>query len=408
MNDAQIKSKLKVGKPGKFNIERGLYFRVSKEGTGFWILRYTINNKRREFSFGRYGRPPEGTPLFEARLEAARLRSEIKNGFDPLAEKHRSILPNLNTVDDIAADWLIGCRKRLENPQIPERVYRKDIQPKLGGMSIGRVNARDILELVREINNSRRPSIANDALSYCKQIFNHSVKLGLINNNPALALTIADAGGVEKPRNRALSFQELQITLGVLDARSDIFTRENYIAFVLLVALGVRKGELIAAKWSEFDLGIKCWNLPAERTKTRVTIKIPLPERLLPLINELLVRSNGSEYLFPSRRSSKRRGYISDDTLNHALAKMFGKKVDSKKQPYPNLLGGAGIDYFVVHDLRRTCRSLLAEIGTPPHIAERCLNHKLRGVEGIYDRYDYFEERKQALTDLAERVLAQT
>ena len=37
-----------------------------------------------------------------------------------------------------------------------------------------------------------------------------------------------------------------------------------------------------------------------------------------------------------------------------------------------------------------------------PVIAERCLNHKIKGVEGIYNRYQYFEERKQALTIWAE------
>jgi integrase len=59
---------------------------------------------------------------------------------------------------------------------------------------------------------------------------------------------------------------------------------------------------------------------------------------------------------------------------------------------------------FTVHDLRRTCRSLLAAAGVPGHVAERCLNHKLKGVEGIYDRYDYFDERKEALTKVAELV----
>ena len=62
--------------------------------------------------------------------------------------------------------------------------------------------------------------------------------------------------------------------------------------------------------------------------------------------------------------------------------------------------------HFTVHDLRRTCRSLLAQQGTPGHVAERCLNHKLKGVEGIYDRHDYFEERKDALDTLALHISA--
>lgn len=40
------------------------------------------------------------------------------------------------------------------------------------------------------------------------------------------------------------------------------------------------------------------------------------------------------------------------------------------------------------------CESTL---GVEPHVAERCLNHKLKGVEGVYNRHDYFEERWRAL-----------
>lgn len=40
-----------------------------------------------------------------------------------------------------------------------------------------------------------------------------------------------------------------------------------------------------------------------------------------------------------------------------------------------------------------------------PHISERCLNHKIKGVEGIYDGYDYFEERKVALNALSDLLM---
>ena len=123
---------------------------------------------------------------------------------------------------------------------------------------------------------------------------------------------------------------------------------------------------------------------------------------MLPVIEELKVRCAGSEYVFPSRRRSKRRGYISDDTLNHALAKLFGQKVDSKKKPYPNVLGSAGVDHFTVHDLRRTYRTLLAKLKVSDAIAERCLNHELRGVLKVYNQYDYLEERREANATVAD------
>ena len=90
------------------------------------------------------------------------------------------------------------------------------------------------------------------------------------------------------------------------------------------------------------------------------------------------------------------------DTLNRAITKLFGHEAGKKKQP-PNLMGVVR-PHFTVHDLRRTCRTLLAKQGTPGHVAERCLNHKLKGVEGIYDQYDYLEERKRYQGELAKSV----
>jgi len=405
MNDSQIKSKLKQGTPGKYSIGDGLYFRISNEGTGFFAVRYSIDKKRREITLGKYGKLADGITLSVAKIEAAKIRDQVKKNIDPIAEKKRSQLLKLKTVSQVADDWLKVCDERLENPQIPRRVYNNDIHPAIGELAVTRVNSRDILGIVRKIKESGRPSISNDALIYCKQLFNHAMKLGLTPSNPALSLSIQDAGGTEKSRNRALSFEEVKTVLKCLNEHQDIFTRDNYLATILLLIFGVRKGELIAAKWAEFNLSDKIWMLSEERTKTKAAIKIPIPEQAIPLLEELKIRSCSSEYLFPSRRASKRRAYISDDTLNHALAKMFGLKVDGNKEPYPNILGKAGIEHFVIHDLRRTCRSLLAELGIPPHIAERCLNHKIRGVEGVYDRYDYFEERKVALNALCEKFL---
>lgn len=404
MNDAQLKATLKAGKVGKFKVDTGLYFRVTEQQSAFWILRYTINGKRREITLGRYGKPPEGLPLSEAKLKAIQTRASIKDGIDPIAEKKRNKLPYFSTVNDVAKDWLSECERHLKNPQIPARVYRKDISPYIGELAVDKVNSRDILQIIRVINKSGRPSIANDALNYCKQLFNHALKLDLLANNPAAPFTEKDAGGTEKSRDRALSLDEIKTVFEVFESHTDIMTRENYLALVLLLVLGVRKGELIAAKWSEFNFQEMIWALPEERTKTGAKINIPLPDALKPIFQELMVRANGSEHVFPSRRASKRRKYISDDTLNHALAKMFGQKVDSKKQPLPNILGEHGIEHFVVHDLRRTCRSLLAQNGVPSHVAERCLNHKVKGVEGIYDRYDYLEERRDALSAIADTI----
>jgi integrase len=71
----------------------------------------------------------------------------------------------------------------------------------------------------------------------------------------------------------------------------------------------------------------------------------------------------------------------------------------------------AGLPHWTIHDLRRTARSLMSRAGVPREHAERTLGHAFGGVEGIYDRFDYFEQKGHALAALAaliERILNPT
>ena len=371
----------------------GLYLVVPHSGYPSWMLRFTSNKKRREMTLGKVS----DISLRDARLLAAEKMKQVREGFDPLIQRKRAEQEKIKTVNDLFSDWYPSLEKRLKHPNIPKRVFLKDIAPHIGDIPLEQVNARDIRTTINAITAAGKPAIANDALNYCKQLFNHGMKLDLMQGNPASAFTVRDAGGVEKSRDRALTTEELKQFFNTAKQNPMSFTRDNYLACALLVCLGVRKSELCEAKWEEFDLEKAVWELPKERSKTNVALTIPLATPVLEWLEELKVRSLGSEYVFPSRRSSK-NPHMGPDTLNRAITKLFGHEPGKKKQP-PNLMGD--MPHFTVHDLRRTCRTLLAQQGTPGHVAERCLNHKLKGVEGIYDRHDYFEERREALGKLA-------
>ncbi|GAB1622369.1 site-specific integrase [Agarivorans albus] len=375
----------------------GLYLVVPASGTASWMLRFTSNKKRREMTLGKV----RDLSLANARLEAATKMKQVREGFDPLLQRKRAEQESIKTVNDLFDDWYPTLVKRLKHPNIPKRVYTKDIAPHIGDIPLDRITARDIRTAITVINDSGRPTIANDALGHCKQLFNHGMKLDLLQGNPASAFTVRDAGGIEQSKDRALSEEELAAFFRVARENSTSFSRDNYLACALLVCLGVRKSELCEAKWDEFDLEEGLWHLPKERSKTNVGFTIPLAPQVLKWLEELKIRGFGSEYVFPSRRASK-RPHMGPDTLNRAITKLFGHEAGKKKQP-PNLMGD--MPHFTVHDLRRTCRTLLAKQGTPGHVAERCLNHKLKGVEGIYDQYDYLEERRDALATLANTLL---
>ena len=392
----KVQSLIKDGIPGRYSDGNGLYLMIPKKGAPYWMHRYTLSGKRRELTLDKYA----DLSLAEAREQAVEAQKAIRSGVDPVEARKREEQVTIRTVRELFSDWHQELEKRLKHPNIPKRVFEKEIAPSIGHLTLDSVTPMDVRAIVRKVASSGRPAIANDALMYLKQLFNHSIKLGLLTYNPAAAFNVNDAGGIEKSRDRALTVEELHQVFQVFRDNRECFSRDNYLACALLLVLGVRKTELTEAQWSEFDLKGRRWKLSGERSKSGAGIVIPIPPQAVVWLEELKIRACGSPYIFPSRRSSK-RPHMGKDTLNRAIAKLFGKEPGKKKQP-ENRMGD--IAEFTVHDLRRTCRSLLAAAGVPGHVAERCLNHKLKGVEGIYDRHDYFEERKQALTIVAKLV----
>ncbi|WP_105253846.1 tyrosine-type recombinase/integrase [Pseudoalteromonas sp. T1lg75] len=392
MNAQQIKSLVQKGEQGRFRVDNNLYLRISSTKKPSWVFRYTWGNSRKELTLGSYGSSTDKLTLRQASDLAAEKRLMLREGINPKLGKERATyFESYRTVNQVASDWLDECEHRLKHPGIPRRVYAKEIAPAIGDLPIDKVAPLQIRDMIRSIRDSERPTIANDALGYCKQLFNHAMKLGLVTHNPALAFTVKDAGGIEKSRERVLSKNELQLAFSAMLHHQTQFVRENYLACILLVCLGVRKFELLSAPWSEFDLAQGTWRLPKERSKNGIAITYPLHPQLVEVLFELKILACGADYVFPNRRNSQRFPHISPDTLNAALSKMFKQDKIS-------------VEHFTLHDLRRTFRTHLASLKVAPHIAERCLNHKLPGIMATYDQFDYFEERKAAHSKLVEHL----
>lgn len=392
----QLKALVRQGLPINKSDGRGLYFVVPKRGEPYFGFRFTNHlGKRRIATLGQF----PALSLAEARAKAGECRQLVSAGKDIVVEKQRAQWNHLQVCDEIFKDWYDNdLSVRLKHPNIPKRLYQKEMSPVIGSLPINDVSARDVREILRRVRASGRPSIANDVLMYLKQLFNHAIKLDLTRNNPAAAFRISDAGGMEKSRDRVLSIEEIEKVFAAMREHEQSFGYSNYLACCLLLLLGCRKSELLEATWDEFDLEQGVWELPAVRSKTDVAIKIPLVPLTQSIFNELKFMAGRSPYVFPARRSSK-SGHVGPDTLNRAIGSLFGvdwgRKVEKKIDD---------VEYFRVHDLRRTCRSLLAELGVENHVAERCLNHKLRGVEHVYNRHDYFNERKLAFDKLAKHL----
>jgi integrase len=65
----------------------------------------------------------------------------------------------------------------------------------------------------------------------------------------------------------------------------------------------------------------------------------------------------------------------------------------------------SGVTGWTFHDLRRTARTLMSRGRVPSDHAERCLGHVIGGIRGIYDRHEFYDEKKFALEALAHQLV---
>lgn len=332
--------------------------------------------------------------LSKAREVAKELSARIALGYDVAAEKQKrkaealakiEAEKNALRVSDLAAEYFQRqILPRWKHPDILRRRIDKDINPCIGHMKVEEVKPRHIDNMLKGIVDRGAPTIATDVLRWTRRIFDYGIKRMHLEVNPCSAFEVSDAGGKEIARDRWLSraelirfFQAMRVAKG--------FSRQNELTFKLLLALCVRKMELCAARWEEFDLDSAIWHLPEERSKNGDAIDIPLPQPAVEWLRELQTFSCKSVWVLPARKMQHRMiPHIQESTLPVALAKVRAEMSD-----IPN---------FTIHDFRRTARTHLAALGIDPLVAERCLNHRIRGVEGIYNRHQYFQERKAALT----------
>lgn len=355
----------------------------------FWRFRYKMAGKARGMLIGYYS----SISLAKAREIAKELSARVALGHDVAGEKQERKAEALKKmeeekhalrVSELAAEYFERqILTRWKNPDILRRRIDKDINPNIGHLRIEDVRPFHIDDMLQKIVQRGAPTIANDVLRWTRRIFDYGIKRHMLETNPTGAFEIADAGGQEQSRERWLSREELVQFFQTMP-KTKGFSRQNELTMKLILVFCCRKMEFCGAAWEEFDFKNAIWHLPAERVKNGDAIDIPIPAPALEWLQELHCMSCNSKWVLPARKMQHRMiPHIQESTLSVALGKI--------KANMPN------VPNFTIHDFRRTARSHLAALGIDPIVAERCLNHRIKGVEGIYNRYQYFDERKAAL-----------
>lgn len=162
-----------------------------------------------------------------------------------------------------------------------------------------------------------------------------------------------------------------------------------YCAVQLLMLTGQRRGEVAAMAWADIDLGKAVWTIPADKTKNAKPHAVPLSTTAVAII-AALPRSVGSPFVFPARGKPQKSysGYSKGKRELDAAAKLKD---------------------WTLHELQRTAATGMARLGVAPHVVERVLNHvsgTFAGVAGVYNRFRYEDEMRDALGQWEKYLLA--
>jgi integrase len=347
----------------------GLHLKVTPAGKRVFFLYYRVlgaSKQQRRYKIGDYG----ALTLHQARERAKSLLGMIADGKDPAADRKQARQRlDSELVSDLVAEFLSKHVAQNRSATETERIFNKDILPRLGSRSIHSLKKHDIIALLEAIADRGSPIMANRTLAALRKFLNWCVARGIIDKSPADG---AEAPGRETKRDRMLTDDELRRVL--VAARQIGFPYGSIVE--LLAITGQRREEVGSLSWSEIDLPAQTWTIPAARSKNNKPHLVHLSDparRLLkqvPLTGQLVFTTNGRT---PFQGYSKAK-----------------RELDAR----------SGVTDWTLHDLRRTVVSGMARLGVLPQIADKVLNHQtgtISGVAAVYQRHDFLDERKSAL-----------
>jgi integrase len=167
----------------------------------------------------------------------------------------------------------------------------------------------------------------------------------------------------------------------------------------VLLLTGLRRTEAGGASWAEIEYTDRddyegyVLTVPAERMKGKLDHAVPLTPAVLAIIGTRPDDAKARPFIFST--TGGRRPFS-----NHSAKKALDREIAE----FRKFQNREAMPPWVLHDLRRTARTLLSRAKVAPHISERVLAHAQRGIEGTYDRFEYLAEKHDALTKLAALV----
>ena len=353
--------------------------------------------------------------LDDARREAKAILGRVAKGQDPLQDRRDEAAKAAGTLKVVCEDYLAreGGMKRDAGGKAtftdksklrsaPRRLkFFEDVLyvDKIAGRQLLEIKRSEVVKLLDKIEDERGPQSAHQALAFISRVFSWYA-----SRNDDFRSPIVRGMGRVKPRERArkrvLNDEEIRDVWTAIDNGADGMPAcfGKLVRTLLLTA--ARRTEAACMSWPEIeyvhrdDFVGDVWTCPGSRMKGKLDHAVPLPSTVLDTIGEKPANVKSRPFIFSTNDGKKPFSVYAKAKreLDRTIAEL--RKADGRGPMPP----------WQLHDLRRTAKTLMQRAGVRPDISERALAHVIPGVEGIYDRYEYLVEKRDALERLASLI----
>ncbi len=351
-----------------------------------FFLKFRYHGRQRRLTIGKLG----AITIAQARKAAEIARGKVARGIDPatekIAERAKAKAEVTTAFETVAAEFI----KRYAKPntrswQETERIIDRYVKPAWKGRALGDIRRSDVTALLDRVEDKSGPVMADHVLAVVRKQFNWYAARDEDFRSPVVK-GMARTKPKERSRKRILSDTEIR-ALWTASEKIAPAAYGSLIRFLLLTAQ--RRDEAGQMQWAEIDGEV--WTIPGERYKTALPNTVPLSTQAKSVLDGV---ARFGAFVFTTTGKAPFSGF------SKAKAGLDERMLDVLRETDPK----AKLEAWVLHDLRRTARSLMSRAGVPVDHAERVLGHVIPGVRGIYDRHSFLEEKRDALAKLATLV----
>ena len=378
-----------------------LLLRVTANGARSYITRPRFAGKPIRLT---YDSPATVKSYTDAKAWADHVADLCAKGIDPREEARRKIEDaDSRRFDSVVESFMKRHASKNRTADETQRIFDRYVLPEWRNRQITNINRRDVADLLDKIEDSKvkgpkgtklgGPVQADRTLAAIRKLFNWYAARDDSFISPVVR-GMARTRPKDRTRDRVLSDEEIRTMWLLLDGMG-IFGALTKTLFLT----AQRRGEVASMKRPEIgDVGV--WTIPAERYKTGKPNLVPLSESARAVIEaqpvfkecDFVFTTTGENPFSGFSKAKRRLDELMIEAMREAIEESGG---DVEKVELPD---------WRLHDLRRTAKTLMMRAGVRPDISERVLGHVIPGVEGVYDRHSYLDEKCDALEKLAAMI----